>query len=154
MRVFIGRIDASAWDGSGPELKDTAIKKLWAARFPDYDYDKKVQQAYRVLKERSVIGLAFVFNERWHKLGLEQQRCALRAAAALPELPEIVRTLAGELAEGDSSEFNQAPLSRGLLRDQPGLPRLKRRLKAVADALVGPAFRRGHRSVRNPPGIV
>ncbi|MDB5693085.1 MAG: hypothetical protein JWO81_2148 [Alphaproteobacteria bacterium] len=151
LRVFVGRHAASYLDGSESRKSDTKIKALWAAQFPEDEPETRRAQAYRVLRERQVLGLAFAINERWENMSEARKRLALAEAASLPMLHAAVKDLARSLAEGDARELEEAPPSQGLVADAPGLPRLKRGVKIIAEELTTLAFRHGHLRRNTPP---
>jgi hypothetical protein len=150
LRVSVARHEASLIDGSGNEVSDYALKEAWAAKFPPHEAKKRKQQLHRILKERRILGLACALNERWHKMNEPRRRLALREIASLPSLPEEIRNYALELAGGDSSELEEAPPSRGMIPDRPGLPRLGFRVRWIADTLLRLAFRHGRPPEQKP----
>jgi hypothetical protein len=147
LRIFVGRLAAKQFSGDGHRLPNDRIKKLWAARLADkHKRGAAFQKAERVLVDRDVLGLTFAMNELWGSLSEDRKRDILRRIAGSSEigLNETIRRLAGILSEGDATDLEDRLLSRGMLPDEPGLPRLKSMVDAVAQELVGLAFPHGH----------
>lgn len=154
LRVFVGRLDAKQYVGGGDKLSQEGIKKLWAATLPDgtpEDRRKAARQkAQRILAERDLLGVTFALNELWGSMSDGERRNLLRKIAADSKigLHPTTRHFARQLAEADAAELQERPPSRGLIPDEPGLPRLKPMLSGLARELVSLAFPHGHLAAR------
>lgn len=150
IRVFVGRLVAAQYAGARQKFSKGEIKKMWAATVPEGPAENRrkaaEQKAQRVLDHRDLLGMTFALNELWGIMTDSERRNLLRKVAANSKigLHPTTRDLARLLAHADAAELRERPPSRGLLPDEPGLPRLKPMLSGLALELVGLAFPRGH----------
>lgn len=150
MRVFVGRLIAAQYAGAGQKFSKRQIKKMWAATVPEGPAKNQrsaaEQKAQRVLDDSDLLGVTFALNELWGVMTDSEGRNLLRKIAANSKigLSPTTRNIARLLAQADAAELRERPPSRGLLPDEPGLPRLKPMLSGLALELVSLAFPRGH----------
>lgn len=148
LRYLIGKSDALALIGAQERKSPTALKKSWAAVAPDNQRSTYLTQADRVLPEREVLGLAIAVNEHWQELDLSKRRYLLHAARELAVKADasFESRLIDELLQGEPHQLEEKPPSRGLVRDDAGLPRFKPEMEHIAEWLLDQAFPFGRES--------
>lgn len=150
MRVFVGRLVAAQYAGGGQKFSKRQIKKMWAETIPEGPAKNRrraaEQKAQRVLDDSELLGMTFALNELWGVMADSERRNLLQKIADDSKigLHPTTRDLARLLAQADAAELRERPPSRGLLPDEPGLPRLSPMLSGLARELVSLAFPRGH----------
>lgn len=142
LRQFIGKADALAMIGAAPKNSATAMKKRWAETAPEHQRPAYMAQADRMLPSRGILGLAIAVNEHWHQVSLAQQRGLLEEALKWADQINDagMARLIAELIDGPIDLLAEKPVSTGLIRDPPGLPRFKPEMDCVAEWLLDQAF--------------
>ncbi len=144
LRIFVGRLDGMHHALGTTKASGTRMKAQWGSKFPEHRRGAAEKHAERVLKNRKVLGLTFAIGEFWSEMDERARRRVLReVATAEVELHPWIRDIAAALAIGPASDLDERPPSRGMVPDPIGLPRLNRKLQAIVDELLVPAFKYG-----------